>query len=483
MFDSFGVRLRSSVMGVAAAVIAVSAMTGTAAAQTTVVLNQGGSQVTDTTLRGGAYANANYDGSPLITRRSWSDLDWERRAVLKFDTQNTIPADAQIASATLTVTVKSGLGAAGAARPLHLYRVTQAFQEADATWRLRQGTSYWAAPGGDISSTIDSSAWASNVAGTRVSFNVTSLVQRTVNGDFGSRYTRMLIADGGTEGKDSYREYYSSEDSTLSRRPTLTVVLGTTTTAPSTPSTSTSSTIKVLQWNISQGYGTDGRSNISRVVDFIVAKRPDVISFNEIMKYSSSSQPQQIADALRARTGQTWTWHWIQKSGSASGEGECVMTRFHVDATDDYLLSVSRSVAMVRINVNGRMINVFSTHLDHQSSSTRLTQVRQLVGWADNFAEQRIVAGDFNSWPGTTEINEMGRTYYDGWAVARAGGRAYSFSGNPEGNTRNSRIDYVWYSKGASYLTVTRAEVFDTRNSSGYKPSDHNPLIVTFQVR
>ena len=71
MFDSFGVRLRSSVVGVAT-VIAAAAMTGTAAAQTTVVLNQGGSQVTDTTLRGGAYANTNYDGNPLITRRSWS---------------------------------------------------------------------------------------------------------------------------------------------------------------------------------------------------------------------------------------------------------------------------------------------------------------------------------------------------------------------------------------------------------------------------
>jgi endonuclease/exonuclease/phosphatase family metal-dependent hydrolase len=486
MFDSFGVRLRG-VMGVAAAVAAATVMTGTAAAQTTVVLNQGGSQVTDTTLRSGAYAGTNYDGQPLITRRSTSDPDWERRAILKFDTQNTIPAGAQVASATLTLTVRSGLGTSGQTRPIQLYRVTQPFQEGDATWRLRQYSSYWSTPGGDVASAIYASQSVTNVVGARVTFDVTNLVQRTVNGEFDSRYTRLLLADGGTEAKESYREYYSSEDSTISRRPTLTVVLGSgtsgTTSPPPPDSTSSTSTIKVLHWNIAQGYGTDGRSNISRIVDFIVAKRPDVISFNEIMKYSSSSQPQQIADGLRARTGQTWSWHWIQKSGSTSGEGECVMTRFRVEATDDYLLSVSRSVAMVRINVNGRMVNVFSTHLDHQSSSTRLTQVRQLVGWADNYAEQRIVAGDFNSWPGTTEINEMGRTYYDGWAVARSRGIAYSFPGNPEGNTRNTRIDYVWYSKGATYLNVTRAEVFDTRDSSGYKPSDHNPLIVTFQVR
>ena len=484
MFDSFGARVRSGLMGVVAAAVAMSAMSGTAAAQTTVVLNQPGSQVTDTTLRSGAYANTNYDNTPLITRRSTSDPDWERRAILKFDTQNTIPSGAQIASATLTLTVRSGLGTSGQTRPIQLFRVTQAFQEGQATWRLRQDSSYWSTPGGDVAEQFGA-GYAGNAAGSRVTFDVTTLVQRTVNGDFGSRYTRMLLADAAPEAKESYREYYGSEDSTASRRPTLTVVLGSgTNPVPSpTPETTTSSTIKVLQWNIAQGYGQDGRSNISRVVDFIVAKRPDVISFNEIMRYSSSSQPQQIADALRARTGQTWTYHWIQKSGSSSGEGECVMTRLHIDATDDYLLTVSRSVAMVRLNVNGRIVNVFSTHLDHQSSATRLAQVRQLVSWADNHSEQRIIAGDFNSWPGTTEINEMGRTHYDGWAVARNGGDAYSYPSNPDGNTRNTRIDYVWYSRGASYLTVTRAEVFDTRDSSGLKPSDHNPLIVTFQVR
>jgi endonuclease/exonuclease/phosphatase family metal-dependent hydrolase len=200
------------------------------------------------------------------------------------------------------------------------------------------------------------------------------------------------------------------------------------------------------------------------------------------MRYSSSSQPQMIADKLKAKTGETWTYKWVQKSGASSGEGECVMTRFDIDATDDYLLSADRSVAVIRVNVNGRNITAFSTHLDHQSSATRVTQVKQLVAWAAGQPEQRIIAGDFNGWPGTAEINEMGKTYKDGWAIAKSKSVAVSYSGNPDGNTRNTRIDYVWYSKDAGYLAVTRAEVFDTRDASGKKPSDHNPLIVTLQV-
>jgi endonuclease/exonuclease/phosphatase family metal-dependent hydrolase len=479
MFESVVIHLRRCFgKAFAAALVTSLAAATSVSAQTTVVLNQAGSQVTDTTIRSGSSSHTNFDGQPLITRRS-DDPDWERRAILKFDTQNFIPQGAQIASATLTLTVKSGLGSGGETRPLRGWRIASPFQEAEATWMIRQGTSAWATPGGDLGEVV-ASANASNVAGAKVNINVTALVQNTSDGDFGSRYTRVMLADVGADAKESYREYYSSEDSTVSRRPTLTIVLGSSTSGSTPPPTSTSgSTLKVLQWNIAQGYGQDGKSNIDRVVAFIAAKKPDVISFNEIMRYSSRNDPQIIADKLRALTGQTWTYKWVQKSGSSSGEGECVMTRLAVDGTDDFLLSASRSVAMISLNVNGRNVNVFSTHLDASASSTRLAQVRQLVSWAATNAEQRIIAGDFNGWPGTPEINEMLKTHNDGWLIAKSKGVAVSYAGNPDGNTRNTRIDYVWYSKGASYLSVTRAEVFDTKTTI----SDHNAVMVTFQVR
>jgi endonuclease/exonuclease/phosphatase family metal-dependent hydrolase len=478
MFETVGALSRKCLASTLSVVLGSTLLLGgSAAAQTTVVLNQSGSQVTDTTIRSGAYADTNFDGQPLITRRS-SDPDWERRALLKFDTENYIPAGAQVASATLTLTVKSGLGSSGATRPLRALRIKSGFLEGDATWRKRLSSTYWATAGGDVAEEVGTTS-ASNVPGSKVVLDVTTLVQNASDGDYDTRYTRLLLHDNAGDAKESYREYYSSEDSYASRRPTLTIVLASTV---SSGSGTTSDTIKVLQWNIAQGYGTDGKSNIDRVVNFIVDKKPDVISFNEIMRYSSSSQPQIIADKLKARTGKTWSYKWVQKWGASSGEGECVMTHLDIDATDAYLLSADRSVAMARVNVNGRIVNLFSTHLDHQASSTRLTQVKQLVAWADNHSEQRIIAGDFNGWPGTAEINEMLKTHYDGWAVAKSKGVAVAYPDNPDGNTRNSRIDYVWSSKGATALSVTRAQVFDTRDSYGKKPSDHNPLMVTYRV-
>ena len=55
--------------------------------------------------------------------------------------------------------------------------------------------------------------------------------------------------------------------------------------------------------------------------------------------------------------------------------------------------------------------------------------------------------------------------------------------GQRAGNTRNSRIDYIWLLEGASRLKLKRSKVFDVRNSSGVMPSDHRPLMATYEVK
>ena len=142
-------------------------------------------------------------------------------------------------------------------------------------------------------------------------------------------------------------------------------------------------------------------------------------------------------------------------------------------------------MARVAIIVNGIRVNVYSTHLDADSSSRRSTQMRELLSWADNYPEQRVIAGDFNAWPGATEIAIMTADYKDSWAVAQSlNVDVAPIPGNTAGNTRNSRIDYVWHSKGASRLKLKQvAQVFDARNSSGVMPSDHRPLMATYEVK
>jgi hypothetical protein len=71
-----------------------------------------------------------------------------------------------------------------------------------------------------------------------------------------------------------------------------------------------------------------------------------------------------------------------------------------------------------------------------------------------------------------------GRADRDNWA-----NDSVFVQGNTSGKTRNTRIDYAFHSKQATRLTLKKAQVFDSRDSTGVMPSDHRPLMTTFEVK
>jgi endonuclease/exonuclease/phosphatase family metal-dependent hydrolase len=261
--------------------------------------------------------------------------------------------------------------------------------------------------------------------------------------------------------------------------------------APETTTTiqapSTSATLKVLDWNTHHGVGTDGVFSLERFIPYIVNSGAYVVSLNEVEKnvsaYGNVDAPAKYASLLKTATGKTWYYKFAQRDGNTNGQGNLILTTFPLEDSGSHLLSYSRSVARVQILVNGIRVNVFSTHLDADSSSRRTTQMNELKSWASSYAEQRILAGDFNAWPGAAEISNMTSSYIDTWAYAKAAGTAIAYSGNEAGNTRNSRIDYIWLSKNATRTTIKGSRVYDVRNSSGVMPSDHRPVMSTFEVK
>jgi endonuclease/exonuclease/phosphatase family metal-dependent hydrolase len=89
-----------------------------------------------------------------------------------------------------------------------------------------------------------------------------------------------------------------------------------------------------------------------------------------------------------------------------------------------------------------------------------------------------------NAWPDQTSIAQLNKYYYDSWAVATSKGTATDFAGlSPDGATKNGRIDYIFYSKKSSNLSVRSSQVYDTRSSTGVMPSDHRPVLTVFEVR
>jgi endonuclease/exonuclease/phosphatase family metal-dependent hydrolase len=246
--------------------------------------------------------------------------------------------------------------------------------------------------------------------------------------------------------------------------------------------------LKVLHWNIHHGLGTDNVYNLTRFVDWIVASGANVVSLNEVERfvgsYGNQDQPAVFAAQLTARTGKPWYYKFAHRTGGTNGQGNLLLSQFPIEDSDAHLLSYSRSVARIRILVNNIPVNVFSTHLDADYSSRRLTQVNQMNAWAASFAEQRIEAGDFNAYSASSaEIKAMAVNHLDAWLMAKAKGTAVTFPDNPSGATRNTRIDYVWHSKAASRLVLLAMQVLDTRAANGVMPSDHRPILATYDVK
>jgi endonuclease/exonuclease/phosphatase family metal-dependent hydrolase len=451
-----------------------------AGAQTTVTLSAPATQVTDVMIRAGAAANINFNSSDMFATRASTNPDYLRRALIKFDTQNTIPSGSTIASAVMTLTIKTG--GTDAARTIGVYPVTTSFVQEEATWNNRRSATAWTTLGGDLGAK-SASFTAPNVAGAKVSVDVTTLVQAAVSSG-SSRYTRLALTDLGASTSASYREYFSSKAVDPSVRPVLKIVYGGAAPAPAPSPIVPATTLRVLQYNTHHGgWGTDGIYDPNRIVDWIVKANPDVISLNEIEVGDSWSknldQSSLYKTLLEQRTGIIWYKVFVNAHGATTGNGNVVLSRYPFIATASTLLSYGRAAVDATISVNGRTINVTSTHMDNVSQSNRLKETSEVLAWETTLAEERIVCGDWNAWPGTTEILHMQASYVETWSAAKAAGAAI---GN--GITHGShQIDYIFQSKTATHLTLKSVQIFNTADANGIMPSDHQPVLAVFQVQ
>jgi endonuclease/exonuclease/phosphatase family metal-dependent hydrolase len=261
------------------------------------------------------------------------------------------------------------------------------------------------------------------------------------------------------------------------------------------PASSGAVGLRVLEWNVHHGVGSDGLYDLDRIATWIATMNPQVVMLNEVEKNTSwgnEDQPARYEALLEAKTGRNWYHMFTQEFGnwSGNGKGHLILSVYPFDAVSRIAITPSDGLrgagaaGEASITVNGRSISLVISHLDPDSQAMRLTQAYDVLGWAASYPENRIIAGDMNAWPDQSSIAEFTRTYNDSWAVAASNGTAQAVGGiSPIGATRSGRIDYIFYSKNASQLVLTSSKVYDTRDASGNMPSDHRPIVSTFEVR
>jgi len=251
--------------------------------------------------------------------------------------------------------------------------------------------------------------------------------------------------------------------------------------------------LRVLSWNVQFGQGTDGVTNFDRTAAWLARMNPDIIALCEM---PPDKIPTLIA-SLTQRSGRAWFTHFVPKAPGIN-EGNLIISAYSFNATDSKYLSYTRSVAQVTINVGGKNINFFATHLDATSSALRQTEVQELLSWTSGFAAPKIVAGDMNAANDTTEVISLLNVYSDSWVDALNQGTALAYPDNPvwlNTRTRRWRIDFILYSSDPTFA-ARGSNIPDTRDLSntnvvsllgtpddkGVRPSDHNLVVADFDV-
>ncbi len=252
--------------------------------------------------------------------------------------------------------------------------------------------------------------------------------------------------------------------------------------------------LRVLSWNVAFGKGTDNVENFDRTATWLARMNPDVIGLCEMPREKIAT----LITLLSQKTGRTWHSHFVPKYSSTS-EGNLILSTYSFSATNSRFLSYQRSIAQVTINVGGKNVNFFATHLDHTSSALRLTQAQELVSWVSGFSAPRIVVGDMNAGNDTPEILRLLSAYRDSWVDALNQGTARAYPDNAvwlNTRTRRWRIDFILYAGGADSLITRGSNIPDTRDLSntnvatrlgtpddkGVRPSDHNLVVTDFEV-
>jgi endonuclease/exonuclease/phosphatase family metal-dependent hydrolase len=222
------------------------------------------------------------------------------------------------------------------------------------------------------------------------------------------------------------------------------------------------------------------------IVDEMRALAPDVICLQEVLQHEKlRNQAADLAEQLGCR----YTFSSVDPESSAKRYGNAILTRHRMLETawkpleprDDY-----RTVAHMRVDVHGRPVDVFVTHLHHtaEGGAIRARQIADLLAWV----EQRrgkgalVLAGDFNAAPGVPELAPILDRYVDVFGALHAGADTVSTL-NPAKGHAPRRIDYIFISRGGKAPTPLSSErAFDEPAPDGTWPSDHFGVVARLRI-
>lgn len=237
--------------------------------------------------------------------------------------------------------------------------------------------------------------------------------------------------------------------------------------------------VRVMTYNIHQGFDTSGRLDLEALAKTIKAESPDVVALQEVSRGWAINGSVDTLVWLSRRLDMPYVW------GPAADSvwGNAILSRYPVIRAgyhampNNHELFMDRGFIAAEIDVGDVVVDanddpqvdpirLIATHFHAYSTEGRIPQTQAVLQhW--NGADRTILLGDLNGQPDDPEIEALVEAgLKDSYEDAGASGDSFTYlSKNPY-----KRIDYIWVSPD---LTATDYSV------PASQASDHFPVAAT----
>lgn len=215
----------------------------------------------------------------------------------------------------------------------------------------------------------------------------------------------------------------------------------------------------------------------------------DIIGLQEVIQHSNvPNQAATIAELM----GYEMFFSSTDPADQEKRYGNAILTRYPIIESNMHKLAPLndyRTVAHVVVEIEGRPVDIYNTHLHHtgEGGAIRAEQIADLLAFIERTRRgtQTIVMGDFNASPDWPELDPLHAVYTDTFAlfVDDPLSERHATLNHHVGHSKR-RIDHLFLeeSSGSWITPVSSAIVLNEPSPDGVWPSDHFGLVTRFRV-
>ena len=247
---------------------------------------------------------------------------------------------------------------------------------------------------------------------------------------------------------------------------------------PSTACGAGPATITVASYNIlGAGSRSGGGYDLRWVSGDLAAWDVDVAILQEVYRKGGQAARKDQPAQLGAALDMDYAFGFNARKGPRTEYGTSILSRYPITDRANTLLPnrgglEQRGVLRATIDVDGRPVDVFDTHLQPGADDLKVSQATKVAeavsGRRRATGNPALLGGDFNSTPTGNPARPLTAVLADTWAAVGAGSGFTHPARRP-----NARIDRLYHSSGLTPVSST------VRPS---KASDHNAVSATYRL-